>query len=136
MPPSPSAIPGPSHVSIATAIAQQIGFLRDPIGFMRDVHAVHGRLVRFERASTRFVFAFGPEYNGILHKDPERFHSRGLARWGPDDSAQRRLVNSLFALNSAQHRRLRHLVLPPFQKSALPAYRSDLVNVLQRLLGR
>jgi len=113
--------------------------MRDPIKFLKGIHDRHGPVSQFEGHRggrvDRYVFAFGPEYNRILHADPARFHSRGLVVRGPENSSHRRLSNSLFSLNGEQHQRVRHILLPAFQKSAMPYIHGGLTNLSMRLMG-
>jgi cytochrome P450 len=129
-------MPGPPPLSIPAAILKILQFERDPLSLMQELHARYGNLSALRSLRKSLVFAFGPEYNQVLHADGDRFASKGFVLAGPADSPQRRLSTSLFTMNGSTHRQARHLLLPPFQRSALAQYQTDLVELLEPLLAR
>ncbi len=128
-------IPGPPAGNIFGVVAKQTQFDRDPIKYMTKQRARYGNLIRHEHTGDLTLFAFGPEYNRIIHAETDRFHSRPFVLPGPDGSAQSRLRHSLFRLNGSDHHNMRHHLLPPFQRTALPHYYETLVGLVDRTTG-
>jgi cytochrome P450 len=118
------------------AIWAQAKFIRDPLWMIEYIRSRFGNLFQFEFGKRRIVFALGPDYNRILHTDTERFLGRGVVLAGPPDSAQRRLMTSLFALNGDAHQRMRRQLLPSFQKSALAGYAAELTDEIDGILDQ
>lgn len=114
----------------------QAKFVRDPIAMLYWLQRKYGNLFQVEFGGRRLVFAFGPTYNRILHAETDRFHGRGVVLAGPENSAQRRLMTSLFALNGTVHQRFRHQLVPAFQKSALAGYAPDLAEEVDTVLSQ
>lgn len=130
-----SAIPGPRRFSLLGSIHAQTKFDRDPIRAMTDLRSQYGNLVRYENMLGHLLFAFGPEYNHALHTDTELFLSRPFVLPGPKGSAQHRLRQSIFCLNGQTHRRMRHQLLPPFQRSIMPRYHPEIVRLVGQMLA-
>jgi cytochrome P450 len=79
------------------------------------------------------IFAFGPEHNRLIHSETDRFISRPFVLPGPKGSSQHQLRASLFRLNGPEHARMRHQMLPPFQKSAVAHYHGAVVGLVDQL---
>jgi cytochrome P450 len=71
--------------------------------------------------------AFGPEHNRQLHQDTDLFHSRPFVLPGGRNTSQHRLRQSIFSLNENEHKRMRHQLLPVFQRS--------MMNIHQHAIG-
>jgi cytochrome P450 len=128
-------IPGPPQLSLLDIIRKQTHFDRDPIRAMWNLRAQYGDLVRFESRLGSLVFAFGPEHNRMLHTETDRFISRPFVLPGPRGSAQTHLRQSIFSVNGAAHRNLRHQLLEPFQRSAMPGYLPAIARIVRQAIG-
>jgi cytochrome P450 len=126
-----SSIPGPPRLSLLRSILTQMEMDRDPIRFMQCARRRYGDLVRFQNRFGSVLFAFGPEHNHRLYTETDLFHSRPFVLPGPRNSAQYRLRQSIFSLNQHAHRRMRHQLLPPFQRSALAGYHSEVAHLVR-----
>lgn len=125
-------IPGPPRFSLLRAILTQVEFDRDPIAFLQRARHQYGNLVRLHHRFGRLIFAFGPEHNHRLYTETDLFLSRPFILPGPRNSAQHRLRQSIFALNEGAHRRMRHQLLPPFQRSALTGYHGEVIDLVRQ----
>lgn len=116
-----SAIPG-RRVSLLGGIREQVQFDRDPVRYMYALRKRYGDLTRFESLLGTLLVAFGPEYNRQLHQETDLFHSRPFVLPGAKTTAQHRLRQSIFSLNEAEHKRMRHQLLPVFQRSMMDVH--------------
>ena len=112
-----------------------LSFPLDPIACMRSLYEQHGRLAVLEENRARIVFAFGPEYNQRILSDTQTFHSQFFAIRGPKNSSQRRLTSGLLSMNGDDHKRNRRIVMGPFQKRSVEAYRDSLVGLIDAMLA-
>ncbi len=117
-----SAIPGPKRMSIFGGIWEQVKFDRDPVRYMYDLRAKYGDLTRFETRLGTMLLAIGPDYNRQLHQETDLFHSRPFVLPGGKHTSQHRLRQSIFSLNEAEHKRMRHQLLPVFQRSRMDVH--------------
>lgn len=123
-------MPGPGQEFPWTAIGRQIELDRDPIRFMQKIRQRYGNLVRYESVCGREVFAFGPDNNRELHRNTDLFHSRPFVLKGPKYSSQTRLRYSIFQMNGPAYHEMRHQLLPPFQKTSVADYHTDVVRLI------
>lgn len=124
-------IPGPRRLALFGALARQVHFDHDPLRALQELRTTYGDLVRVESPLSNILFMFGPENNDRLYTQTDLFHSRSFILIGPRGSAQKRLRQSIFALNEGAHKRMRHTLLPPFQRSSTVDYREDVVGLIQ-----
>jgi cytochrome P450 len=137
--PSPAHARLPASPAAATNLPITHGslleFPRDPIACMRALYERHGHLAALEENGARIVFAFGPKYNQQVLSDTKTFHSRFFAIRGPKNSSQRRLTCGLLSMNGEDHKRNRRIVMGPFQKRSIEAYRDSLVGLVEAMLA-
>jgi cytochrome P450 len=112
-----------------------IQFRRDPIAYMRRLHARHGDVAYFVRGRTGTVFAFGPRHNQQVLSNPALFHAMGMPLPGPARSAQQRVSFSLFNLNGQRHATIRRHIGAPFHKQAVEGYRDALVSATRGVMA-
>lgn len=129
-----SAIPG-RRISIFGGIWEQVRFDRDPLHYMYALRAKYGDLTRFESPLGTMLIAFGPEYNRALYQDTDLFHSRPFVLPGRRDTAQHRLRQSIFSLNGEEHKRMRHQLLPVFQRSMMNVHQFAIRNHIKRAVA-
>jgi cytochrome P450 len=129
-----SAIPG-RRISILGGIWEQVRFDRDPVRYMYALRAKYGDLTRFESRFGTMLVAFGPEYNRQLHQETDLFHSRPFVLPGPRASAQHRLRQSIFSLNEDEHKRMRHQLLPVFQRSMMNVHQFAIRTHVERAVA-
>jgi cytochrome P450 len=125
--------PAADHLPITHG--RLLDFPHDPVACMRRLYEEHGRLAALEENRARIVFAFGPEYNQRILSDIKTFHSQFFAIRGPKNSAQRRLTCGLLSMNGEDHKRNRRIVMGPFQKRSVEAYRDSLVGLIDELVA-
>lgn len=114
-------IPGLAYRSVIGAFRRQYKLFRDPIGTMQTLQQRFGNLVRSELPTDPMLFCFGPEYNQRIYGDGDLFRSVPLTIPARKDTAQFRLRRSIFRLNGREHQRMRHQILPPFQRTSVAA---------------
>jgi cytochrome P450 len=134
MPPNhstPAALGRPEAVTRG----RLLDFADDAVACMRRLHRSHGNIATLVEDDQRLVFVFGPEYNQRVLSDTETFHARFFALRGPRDSAQRRLTSGLLSMNGEEHKRHRRLVMGPFQKKSIAAYRDGLVGLAEQMVA-
>jgi cytochrome P450 len=110
--------------------------LRDPVAFLLPYYRAYDSQVAFVKGRSDYVLAFGPEHNRELLSRPDLYYSPGFVHPGPKNSPQRRLYSGLVSLNGAAHKRQRRVLLPPFQKVALDAYRDKMASTAAAVLDR
>jgi cytochrome P450 len=130
-PSSPARATAPEPVTYG----RLLDFPDDPVACMRRLYRAHGNLAALEEDGQRLVFVFGPEYNQRVLSDTQTFHARFFALRGPRHSAQRRLTSGLLSMNGEEHKRHRRLVMGPFQKKSIAAYRDGLVGLAEDMVG-
>jgi cytochrome P450 len=139
MPPLEHADPAAESTAMPTNLpithGSLLDFPRDPIACMRSLYERHGLLAALEENRARIVFAFGPEFNQRILSDTRTFHSQFFAIRGPKNSAQRRLTSGLLSMNGEDHKRNRRIVMGPFQKRSVEAYRDSLVGLIDEMLA-
>jgi cytochrome P450 len=124
-----------SYDSLPITHGSLLDFPRDPIACMRSLYERHGRLAALQENRAQIVFAFGPEYNQRILSDTRTFHSQFFAIRGPKNSPQRRLTCGLLSMNGEDHKRNRRIVMGPFQKRSVEAYRDSLVGLIEAMLA-
>ncbi|MFL5342063.1 MAG: cytochrome P450 [Gemmataceae bacterium] len=129
------SIPGPRRLSLLDIVATQTRLDRDPIGTMLKWRTDYGDVVRLESRFGSQVFAFAPAYNRVIHTEIDRFISRPFVLPGPPGSAQTQLRQSIFNVNGRPHRELRHQLLPPFQRSAMPGHLAEIAGLIHDVTG-
>jgi cytochrome P450 len=97
---------------------------------MLDMRARYGDLVRYQNLLGNLIFAYGPENNRQLHTETDVFLSRPFVLPAKRNSSQHRLRQSIFALNGHSHHRMRHQLLPSFQRSTLPNYHESIIELV------
>lgn len=130
-----AAIPGPQRMSAVGGIWEQVKFDRDPVRYMYDLRARYGDLTRFQTRAGTMLVAFGPEYNRQLHQETDLFHSRPFVLPGGLKTAQHRLRQSIFSLNEAEHKRMRHQLLPVFQRSRMEVHQHPIRGHVETALA-
>lgn len=126
-----SAIPG-RRLSIPGAIWLQMRFDRDPLTYMYGLRAEYGDLTRLQTRMGTVLVAFGPEYNRALYQETDLFHSRPFVLPGRKHTAQHRLRQSIFSLNGEEHKRMRHQLLPVFQRSMMGVHQFAIRGHVER----
>ncbi|MFO0823309.1 MAG: cytochrome P450 [Gemmataceae bacterium] len=130
-----SAIPGPKRMSIIRGIWEQVKFDHDPVRYMYDLRAKYGDLTRFQNRLGTMLLAIGPEYNRPLHQETDLFHSRPFVLPGGKGTSQHRLRQSIFSLNEAEHKRMRHQLLPVFQRSMMDLHQHPIRRHIETALA-
>jgi cytochrome P450 len=128
-------------MSVLQAVRTQVKFDRDPIGFMQEARRNYGNLSRLEGRNHlsrlllgRTLLAFGPEYNRQIYQETDLFHSKSIVLSGPRKSAQYRIRQSIFSVNEQSHQRMRHQLLPAFQRSMMQGYRDSIIELANGML--
>jgi cytochrome P450 len=130
-----ASIPGPRRLSLLGGIYQQVKFDRDPIRRMYQLRARYGDLTRFDNFLGTLLIAIGPEYNRQLHQETGLFHSRPFVLPGQRHTSQHRLRQSIFSLNDGEHKRMRHQLLPVFQRSLMHVHQDAIRQHIEKAVA-
>src|ERR671925_1859948 len=101
-----AGIPGPRPLPVLNWVGNAVIFMREPVLYMRQLYETYGPIVSLARGSTRFVFAFAPEYNRLLLSDTTLFHTVDNSTMPvpvPENSANARLSSGLTTMNVPKH---------------------------------
>ena len=127
-------IPGPPRDPVYGWRGNYARFLRDPVGYLTYLYENYGELASIAEGETKILFAFGPQYNRDILKNIDVFFTTGLTVPGPIGSAQRRAGYGLFSTNGDQNKRHRQVVMPPFHRHSVGAYRDAMVESVEAQL--
>ncbi|HRI67812.1 MAG TPA: cytochrome P450 [Polyangium sp.] len=132
---APVSVPGPKALPVVGTFKALYDLLEDPIGVLLQLRT-RGDVVALVDRNPAVVCVFGPERNREVLTNPNLFqHDEHLLR-GPKGSVMDRLRFGMVMINGNLHRRHRKLLMPAFQKSALDAYATQIVEVTRIMLGR
>jgi cytochrome P450 len=112
-----------------------LDFPRDPLACMRKLYASHGPVAALEDEGRRVAFVFSPAYVQEVLTDIATYHSQFFAIRGSRNSAQRRLTSNILSQNGEEHKRVRRLVIGPFQKKCFEPYHDVLAKLAGDLLA-
>lgn len=134
---APTAIRGPRALPLLGTTGNLLRFFSDPITTLLSHNERFGPLSTLADRDPAIVCAFGEEYNRSVLTDQRLFHNAAEALFDvPPGSAPTRLSHTLTGMNDELHKRHRRLLMPAFQKSALEAYRDNIVQVTDAALAR
>jgi cytochrome P450 len=134
---APVAVRGPRALPFLGATDNLVRFFSDPVSTLLRIQEEFGSLATLADRDPAVICAFGEAYNRAVLSDQRLFHNMAEALFDvPEGSAPTRLSHALTGMNDEQHKRHRRLLLPAFQKSALEAYRHDVVAVTDEVLSR
>ncbi len=129
-----SQIPGAPPNRLLGSQGNYVRFLRDPVEYMRALHADHGDVAALVKGSNGMIFAFGPKFNQQILSNPATFQCTSLMMPGPKHSAQRRLSDAVFSMNNEVALSRRRLLMPPFHKRSIADYRHTMVELTRGAL--
>lgn len=132
------SFPGPRPLPLLGWKANLLFFGIDPVKFMLRLNREHGPIVGLAKDSSKYVFAFGPEYVSEVLTNMDVFRATD-----PDtspvsakkDTALARISVGLGAMNGEKHTRQRRLMMPAFSKKRVEAYRDDMVELIDKRLS-
>jgi cytochrome P450 len=132
------ATTGPTYVSGWSAGLQALGFLRDPLMAMRNLHAAYGSFVYlqnpvpFRKSRKSDIFAAGARFNREVLSAPAAWRTTGIVLRGPKGSAQSRLRNGIMRMNGRPHTHYRRLFLEPLRPDRIDAMGDDIGRITER----
>lgn len=131
-------IPGPRALPVLGEGFNRLRFFSKPVTSLLTLHRRHGDIAAITGGSAAMVCAFGAEHNRAVLGSDGTFLSHGEPPFPlPNNSALRRiLLENMMSKNGADHRRLRRMLMPAFQKARILAYRDDIVAVSEQSLRR
>lgn len=131
-----TSIPGPPPLPLVGERGNFLRFFASPFQGLLDLHRRYGDIAGLTAGSSSMVCAFGAEHNRRVLSDDATFLADSQPPFPiPEGSALKRLMQGdMMAKNGDDHRRLRRLVMPAFQKARLLSYCDDIVNSTERWL--
>lgn len=102
---------------------------------MCGIREKYGDLIRFQTWLGTQLIALGPEYNRQLHAETDMFYSRPFVLTAGRNTPQFRLRQSIFSMNEAEHKRMRHQLLPVFQRSMMISHQHAIRDHVDRALS-
>lgn len=136
--PSARSIPGPRRLPLIVGPAYLLRLYRNPIGFLRRLHATYGEVVALTADDPSYVFVFGPELNRQVLAHADRFENTVgpfFARLPRQTTLGRLLVNNLPVMNGEHHRQQRRLMQPAFHHQQLGRYHAAMVGLTEEALA-
>lgn len=133
-----SQLPGPPSLPLLGIYANAVPFFRDPIAYMRGLHARYGDIAAMGEGRSRYVFVFAPEYNRQILSDPALFYTADAGSQPlriREGTALARMFTGLVQTNGEWHTRQRRLMMPAFHRRRIEAYRDDMVALTERQIA-
>lgn len=128
-----SPIPGPPTLPLFGPFLRFASFLDDPVGTILALPK-YGEVAAVVDQNPAIVCVFGAELNREVLTNPDRFHNPEDFFSGPPGSARDRMRAMVITTNGDNHKRLRRLIQPAFQRSALEGYAADITSLTGELL--
>ncbi|TKD08646.1 cytochrome P450 [Polyangium fumosum] len=131
-------IPGPRAFPVLGESGNSFRFFSKPVTSLLALHRRHGDIAAITGGSPAMVCAFGAEHNRAVLGDDSTFLSHGEPPFPlPEDSALGRMLReNMMSKNGQDHRRLRRMLMPAFQRARILAYRDEIVDVTEASLRR
>jgi cytochrome P450 len=131
-------LPGPRSVPLLGVYGSVLPFFRDPIAYMRGLHACYGDIAALGQDRGRYVFVFAPQYNRQILSDPALFHTADAGAQPlriPEGTALARMFTGLLQTNGEKHTQQRRLMMPAFHRKRIEAYRDDMVALTEQQIA-
>jgi cytochrome P450 len=110
-------------------------FFGDSVGTLLAISRKYDNIAALCRDRPEFVCVFGVENNRRVLSDGATFPNYAKLPFRvPENTAFWRLINNLMFKVGDDHRRLRRLLVPAFQRSKVEAHRETIVSLTERLL--
>lgn len=147
-------VPGPSPLPIIGPSANTMSFVKDSIGYTRELFQTYGRVVSLAAGGGTniysplpncpgTVFVYGPEFVqqvATQHEIYYKYPLSGKLYRQKDVSARTKplkyFATGLFGVNSEQHLQHRKLMMPAFHRQQLDSYCQDMVAITQSELDQ
>jgi cytochrome P450 len=130
-------IRGPRAIALIDPTRSILRFLADPLAPLLSLSERFGPIAAVSDGHPELVCAFGAQLNHEVLTQPGAFeHDSALPFSAPKGSAFERFNRAMIFMNGDEHRRVRRLLAPAFQKSALDAYAASIVAVAKLELAR
>jgi cytochrome P450 len=126
-------LPGPEPARFMGRKGNQYSYVKDPIGYTTMLYQNYGQVAGLVKGDARQAFFFGAEYNKYILNDVKCFHTV-LETVTPEPIKARRKGIGLLNMNGDQHRFNRKLMMPAFHKNKIERYRTDFVEITNKLL--
>lgn len=130
-------IAGPRAFPLVDPTRSVLRFLADPLDSLLELSARYGSIAAVSDRHAELVCAFGATLNHEVLTQPTAFeHDSALPFSAPKGSAFERFNRAMIFMNGDAHKRVRRLLAPAFQKSALDGYADAIVSMAKLELDR
>ena len=112
--------------------------LSEPTLHLRHLYETYGPIVGVNEGDTKYVFAFGPDYNKLVLSNPKLFHTTeadSLPFRSPENSALRRLGLGILSMNGTKHKQQRNLMMSAFHKRRIGIHRDVIISLTKQHLN-
>ncbi|MFO0629878.1 MAG: cytochrome P450 [Polyangiales bacterium] len=129
-------LPGPPP-ALGFRLPNLLRFFRDPVGHLVELHGRYGDVVALTAGDPTWVAVRGADRLRTLLSDAVRFQNLADSPIPvPKGSAPEVLFGqAVTALNGADHKRARRLMMPVFSKGAVASYHDEVVGTIERVLA-
>lgn len=129
-------LPGPPPV-LGFRLPNLLRFFGDPVGHLVALHGRYGDVVALTAGDPTWVAVRGADRLRQLLSDAARFQNLADSPIPvPKGSAPEVLFGqAVTALNGADHKRARRIMMPVFAKSAVASYHDEVVGTIDRALA-
>jgi cytochrome P450 len=117
---------------LAAPALNSLRFLTDPMVYMQKVRARYGDIVHMDGALFKYTFAFTPEMTRQILTDTNLFYNGDADAQPvkmPENSAMRRLTQTLNTINGERHKTQRRLMMPAFHRKRVDAYHDEMAEL-------
>jgi cytochrome P450 len=117
---------------VAAPALNSLRFVADPMVYMQKIRARYGEIAHMDGAIFKYTFAFTPEMTRQILTDTTLFYNGGPDEQPvkvPENSAMRRLSQTLNTINSDRHKTQRRLMMPAFHKKRVDAYHDEMASL-------
>ena len=131
-----AGIPGPPDRRLLGMQTNLLPLLRDPIGYMLDLHRKYGDVVALTRGDNPNIFVFSPEYNHEVLSDQQLFFNGAVNAPGspvkiPEGSSAMRLFSGITTMNGARHKQQRRMLMPAFHRQRIDALHDQMIGLIE-----
>ena len=132
-----ASLPGPPPIPLAGRVPNVLGFFRDPVGRLTDLHARYGDVAALSRGDATWVAVRGAENLRQVLGDARAFQNLADSPIPvPRGSAPDVLIGrALTSINGDAHRRARRLMQPVLGRSAVVGYQPEMAATVERVVG-
>lgn len=111
---------------------------RDPLVYMRNLHARYGEIVKTRTLPVDYTFIFNAEFTRQVLSNTNLYHNGSMEDYGTkitEDSPLYNLSSALNTVNGDLHKFQRRLMMPAFHRKRVETYRDQMVALTEQKLA-